>query len=445
MAEQATLTALAKDLTQGRTTASALVEQSLAAIADPARQGAVAFTEVFAAEARKAALDVDARRAAGQAMPAFAGVPVAIKDLFDVTGHPTAAGSSVPGPPAEHDAWAVAALRRAGLIPIGHTNMTEFAFSGLGLNPHHGTPLSPWGRAEGRVAGGSTSGGAVAVAEGMAPLALGSDTGGSCRIPAAFCNQVGFKPTQARVSRDGAVPLSTTLDTVGWITADVESCIAADAVLTGEAQPLEPVPLKGLRFAVPEQLAMNDLEPIVRQAFDGAVARLRAAGATVKTASIPALDEIPVMNRLGGFSGYEAYQWHRERIAKLGPTYDPRVLTRIERGGQQTDADYAELKKARASLIQNFNAAAQSFDVLIFPTTPGLPPRLSELERDEDYLRINLLVLRNSTMINMVDGCAISLPIDRAGPPIGLTLAGPGGRDRRILGAARAVEIALRA
>jgi aspartyl-tRNA(Asn)/glutamyl-tRNA(Gln) amidotransferase subunit A len=445
MAEQATLIALAKDLAAGQTTASALVEQSLAAIADPARQGAVAFTEVFAAEARKAALDLDARRAAGQAMPPFAGAPVAIKDLFDVTGHPTAAGAAVAGPPAEHDAWAVAALRRAGLIPIGHTNMTEFAFSGLGLNPHHGTPLSPWGRAEGRVAGGSTSGGAVAVAEGMAPLALGSDTGGSCRIPAAFCNQVGFKPTQGRVSRDGAVPLSTTLDTVGWITRDVEDCIAADAILTGEAQPLEAASLKGLRFAIPEQLVMNDLEPVVRQAFDGAVARLRGAGATVTPVSIPALDEIPVMNRLGGFSGYEAYQWHRERIAKLGPTYDPRVRTRIERGGQQTEANYAELKKARASLIQNFNAAAQGFDVLLFPTAPGLPPRLSELEKDEDYLRINLLVLRNSTMINMVDGCAISLPIDRAGPPIGLTLAGPGGRDRRILSAARAVEALLRA
>lgn len=438
-----TIAAFANDLATGRLTAEQTVTDSLAAIEDPSRQGATAFTRVFAHEARAQAKTIDAARGRSAAPSPMAGIPIAIKALFDVEGHPTTAGAAVAGDPAAGNADAVERLCRAGLIPIGHTNMTEFAFSGLGLNPHHGTPLTPWRRMEARIAGGSTSGGAVAVAEGMVPLALGSDTGGSCRIPAAFCNLTGFKPTQRRIPRGGMVPLSTTLDAVGWIAQTVDDCIATDRLLSGETEAIELPQLDASRFAIPEQIVLNDLDREVRQAFDRLVERLRLAGARVESLPIPEFDEIAVMNRLGGFAAYESFAYHRERLIALGETYDPRVRVRIERGREQTVADYARLRDARTTLVERFRRRADAFDVMLFPTVPILPPRLSDLANDEDYARINLLVLRNSSIVNMVDGCAISLPVDRAGPPVGVTLAAPAGQDHRVMGLARAVEALL--
>jgi aspartyl-tRNA(Asn)/glutamyl-tRNA(Gln) amidotransferase subunit A len=435
-----TVNAIADALEARQITALEVVESSLAAAGDPARQGPVSFIEVFADEARAQARAIDAARARGAAVPRYAGVPVGIKALFDVRGHRTTSGAIIPEPIAAKDADAVAVLRHAAFVPIGHNNMTEFAYSGLGMNPHFGNPLSPWRKTEGRVAGGSTSGGAAAVAEGTVPLALGSDTGGSCRIPAAFCNLTGFKPTQSRISRAGMIPLSTTLDTVGWIARTVDCCIAANAILSGDSAPIGAANIRSLRIAVPMEVALADLAPEVERSFTNVVERLRAEGNVASRISIPALNDIAVMNRLGGFSAYESYAWHRSRLAAYRDRYDPRVRTRIERGREQTPADYAELQASRAALVNRFQRAAESFDVLLFPTVPILPPRLSDLATDEEYFRFNSLALRSPALVNMVDGCAISIPVDPAGPPIGVTIAGPAGRDRVVLAAARALE-----
>src|SRR5215475_13636689 len=213
-----------------------LVEQCLARIADQSGEGGRVFLKVHAADALAAADFYDRVRARGAAPSLFAGIPVSIKDLFDVAGDATTAGSIAlkNGKAATRDAPAVARLRAAGLIPIGRTNMTEFAFSGLGINPHYGTPANAYDRPAGRIPGGSSSGAAVSITDGMAFGALGTDTGGSCRIPAALCGIAGFKPTQKRVPIDGAFPLSHTLDSIGPLAAKVADCAVFDAVLAGE-------------------------------------------------------------------------------------------------------------------------------------------------------------------------------------------------------------------
>src|SRR5436305_7181670 len=202
---------------------------------------------------------MDGLRRVKAAPSRYAGIPVSIKDLFDIKGQVTRAGSRAldDSPPAEADAPVVARLRRAGFVVIGRTNMTEFAYSGIGINPHFGTPKGIWQRGAGHVPGGSSSGGAVSVADGMAHAALGTDTGGSCRIPAAWNGIVGFKPTQRRVPLDGAVPLSTTLDSIGPIARTVKCCAVLDAVLADDPlAALQPRPIKRMRLAVPTTVAL---------------------------------------------------------------------------------------------------------------------------------------------------------------------------------------------
>ncbi|MDE8651535.1 amidase [Novosphingobium sp. H3SJ31-1] len=442
-----TLAVLAADLARGAITSRALVEACLAAIADPEGEGARAFLAVDAEGARAAADRIDGLRRAGEAVPPHAGIPLSIKDLFDVAGQVTRAGSIVLAdrPPAAHDAPAVARLRTAGFIPIGRTNMTEFAFSGLGLNPHYGTPRNAWHRDEARIAGGSSSGAAISVAQGMAHAGLGTDTGGSCRIPAAFNRLAGFKPTAGRVPREGAVPLSVTLDSVGPIARSVACCAALDACLAGEAPgvPLD-ADLAALRLLVPTGFLVEDMEPAIAEGFSGALARLRDAGAAIVPAPLPMLDRIAAINAGGGFPAAEAYAWHRDLIESRAASYDPRVLMRICRGAEQSDHDIAALHAARAGLVREATAALAGFDAVLFPTVPIAPPRIADLADDAAYSRINLLVLRNSTAINMIDGCAISIPIgDPAGPPVGLTIAGAGHADRRVLDCAAAIEARL--
>lgn len=453
-----TLASLARDLAEGATTSRKLVEDCLARIQDPTGEGARTFVSVAAEQALKAADAMDLLRQAGAAPSPFAGIPLAIKDLFDVRGEVTTAGSKILAtqPPAQSDAVAVARLRAAGFIFIGRSNMTEFAYSGLGMNPHYGTPRSPYERAagepeQGRVSGGSTSGGAVAVADGMAHGALGTDTGGSCRIPAAFCGIVGYKPTARRVPAQGVLPLSTTLDSIGPLARTVQCCATLDAILADETPvELKPQAVAGLRLGVLGTIALDNLAPEVARQFEATVTALEHAGANVSRIDIPALRDIATMNAKGGFSAAESYAWHREWIEKQGQGYDPRVLVRMSRGQEQSAADYINLLPQRRAIIAAFEEAVAGLDAIIFPTAAILPPRIADLgtdmmaDGDKAYTSANLLALRNATLINTVDGCAISLPIGPAGgPPVGLTIAGPAGCDHHILAVAAGIEAQL--
>ncbi|MGU3495648.1 amidase [Xanthobacteraceae bacterium A53D] len=444
-----TLASLADDLAAGRTTSRALVEACLARIDDPAGEGKRAFVSVAREAALAAADGQDALRRAGAAPSPYAGIPVAVKDLFDIAGEVTTAGSKVlaDSAPATADAPTVARLRAAGFVVIGRSNMTEFAYSGLGLNPHYGTPKSPWQRAAGHVPGGSTSGGAVAVADGMAHAALGTDTGGSCRIPAAFCGITGYKPTASRVPQGGAVPLSQSLDSVGPLARSVACCAALDAILAGEAvTPLVPADVAGLRLLVPTTMALDDLDPVVKAAFEAAIKALEAKGARVTVAAFPEFAEIATINAKGGFTAAESYAWHRKLLAEKEAGYDPRVSVRIKRGREQEAADYLDAVAARRSLIARASARLAAFDALVLPTTPCLPPAIAPLEADDAaFATANLRALRNPTLINMIDGCAISLPIEAEGDaPVGLMLAAAGGQDARLFAIAAGVEAALK-
>ncbi|MDJ0388759.1 amidase [Roseomonas sp. E05] len=444
-----TLDSLAADLAAGRTTSRALVEECLARIADPAGEGGRVFLQVDAGAARAAADGMDRLRAARAAPSPYAGIPVSVKDLFDIAGQVTRAGSRALDdmPPAASDAAAVARLRQAGFVVIGRSNMTEFAYSGLGINLHYGTPRNPWRRDEARVPGGSSSGAAVSVTDGMAHGALGTDTGGSCRIPAAFTGLTGFKPTARRVPLEGSVPLSGTLDSIGPIARSTRCCAVLDAVLAGEPlRPLAIMPLDGLRLLVPETVALDGLEDAVATAFEAALARLSRAGARITRAPVPEFAEVAPMNALGGYTAAESYHWHRALLERRGAEYDPRVSSRIRRGAGMAAADYLDLQRARQDFIRRVTARISAFDAVAMPTAPILPPRIADLADEAAYTAANLAALRNPTLINMMDGCAISLPAARPPEaPVGLMLAGLAGQDRRLLALAASAEAVLAA
>jgi aspartyl-tRNA(Asn)/glutamyl-tRNA(Gln) amidotransferase subunit A len=421
-----------------------LIEEALARINDKSGEGARTFLRVHAEQALAAADFYDRLRAGGAAPSRFAGIPVSLKDLFDIAGDVTTAGSRVlrDAPPARRDAPAVARLRAAGFIPIGRTNMTEFAFSGIGINPHYGTPSSPYDRGSCRIPGGSSSGAAVSVSDAMALGAIGTDTGGSCRIPAAFCGLVGFKPTASRVPTQGAFPLSTSLDSVGPLAATVACCATLDAVLAGEpVEDLAPFPLEALRVAVPQTMVLDSVEPAVAHAFERALMRLRDKGARIVDVALRELDELRAINAKGGIVTAEAYALHRPLIARGEKLYDPRVVTRILRGREQDAADYIDLVNARADFIRRVSAIAAPYDALAMPTVPMPAPRMVDLEPDDAYRRINMLVLRNPSIANFLDACSISIPCHHGGEaPAGLMIFGKHGSDRRLLSIAAAIE-----
>ena len=435
---------LLRQLAAGETTARELVESCLAQIADPHGEGSRAFLQVHADRARAEADAVDQRRRKGASLPPLAGIPLSIKDLFDVQGDVTSAGSVVLKglPAAASDAPAVERLRAAGCVVIGRTNMTEFAFSGLGLNPHYGTPLNPFDRATKRIPGGSSSGAAVAITDGMAAASLGTDTGGSCRIPAALTGIVGFKPTAWRVPREGAIPLSTTLDSVGPLARTVEGCALLDAVLAGTLPQAEPeAALQGLRLWVPTTLVLDDLDAHVAATFERSLAALAGAGVSITHAALPALWKLPALNSRGGIAAAEAYAWHRELLERRGSEYDLRVASRILKGREHSSADYALLLRERTEMTQQVALLTAAFDAVALPTVPIVAPRIAELENDERYVALNALVLRNAAIANYFDRCAISVPIHRdAEAPVGLMLMGEHGADRKLLGIAAAVE-----
>ena len=444
-----TIAALAGELAARRITSQALVEDALTRIAAPSGEGARVFLRTHREVALAEAKASDALRAHGIVPSPLAGIPVSVKDLFDVAGDITRAGSRAlaDAAPAKADAAAVRRLRQAGAIIIGRTNMVEFAFSGLGLNPHYGTPKNPWDRATGRIPGGSSSGAAVSVADGMAAMGLGSDTGGSVRIPAALCGLTGFKPTARRVPKEGTFPLSTTLDSVGPIARSVDCCALVDSILAGEAPQVPPaLPLQGLRLGVVQDYVLDGLDKAVADAFARALARLSKAGASVSDMRFESLRRLPQINRNGGLVVAEAYAVHRELLQRRKAEYDPRVASRTLRGADIRAAEYIEVLAERAALIAESARLAAPYDALLMPTVALVAPAIAPLESDDQlYGRTNLAVLRNTAVVNFLDGCALSIPCHEPGAaPVGLMLVGQSGEDRRLLALGLALESALR-
>jgi aspartyl-tRNA(Asn)/glutamyl-tRNA(Gln) amidotransferase subunit A len=441
-----TVEALAADLAAGRTSSRALVDEALARIADPAGEGARAFMQVNAEKARAEADHADRLRKSGVVRSAVDGIPVSVKDLFDVGGEVTRAGSKVlaGSPAAQADAVAVARLRAAGAVIVGRTNMVEFAFGAVGTNPHYGAPKNPWDRKTGRVPGGSSSGAAVAVADGMCVMGLGSDTRGSIRQPAALCGVAGFKPTQRRVSREGAFPLSYTLDSIGPLAGTIGCCAAYDAVLAGDEGAPAALPAKGLRLLLPRSSALEDLDAEVGKAFEAAVAALGRAGAVIEERKVPAFDRQSEYFKSGGFAAAEAYSIHRRWADRFGE-YDPRVAKRVTWGKDIGGWELVELALMRKACVEEVGRIVAPFDAFLMPTTPCVAPSIAEASASDDaYFKWNSRILRNTGLANFLDGCAATVPCHAPGTaPVGLMVGGVAMADRHVLGVARAIEAVL--
>jgi amidase/aspartyl-tRNA(Asn)/glutamyl-tRNA(Gln) amidotransferase subunit A len=432
----------------GTSSAQQALRESLACADDPANRHT--FIRRFDGLAEATARSVDALHAAGAPLPMLGGLAVSIKDLFDVAGQPTTGGSRSMSDalPAECDADVVARLRRAGAALIGHTNLSEFAYSGVGINPHHGTPANPATAAQDavvRIPGGSSSGAAVSVATGAAWAALGSDTGGSIRIPAALQGLVGFKNTQALTPNEGCIPLSTTLDTSCAITRSVRDAVLLHEVLADRRVALANRPLQGLRFAVPQGVMLETLDPTVAAAFGRALRALSEAGARIEELNLAPLAGISRLQAGGGFGAAESWAWHRQRLAERERDYDPRVATRIRRGEAMSAADYIDLHRARRAWIAEVEAAIEGFDALLSPTVPMVAPALQPLlEDDARFFAVNALLLRNPSIVNHLDGCALSLPCHVPGElPVGLMVWHGTRRDDAVLGIGLAIEAEL--
>ncbi|MEQ1865119.1 MAG: amidase [Micropepsaceae bacterium] len=437
-----TIAALAADLAAGKTTSRALVEAALAAIA---RDGS-AFTHVSAARARTDADACDRLRAQGVAASTLAGIPISVKDLFDVAGEPTPAGSAIlrEAPASARDAPVIARLRKAGALIVGRTHMSEFAFTGLGANPHFPVCSNPHDAS--RVPGGSSSGAAVSVARGQAAMGLGTDTGGSVRIPAAFCGLAGFKPTQRRVSREGVFPLSESLDSVGPIANSVACCRASDAILSDA--PIEahaPLGLNGLRFAVPMDFVLDGVDSVVGAAFERALSALSASGAVIERVRFPEFARVPEITARGTIANAESFAFHtRMGLLNQRERYDPNVLARIEIGARMTAGDYIDLLHARAALMWDTDRRSAGYDALLMPAVACVAPRFVDVVEPAAFARANGLALRNASLINFLDRCALSVPMSRAGElPSGLMIVGETMGDARLLAVGEAVEAVL--
>ena len=420
------------------------LEQALTRIADPNGEGARACLTVYQDQARAAADAADARARLGISLGPLDGIIVSIKDLFDIAGEPTRAGSRIlaeEAKPAAADAAIVRRLRAGGAVIVAKTNMTEFAFSGVGANPHFGTPGNPRDRA--RVPGGSSAGAPVAVADGMCEISIGTDTGGSVRIPAALCGLIGFKPSRQRVPTDGAFPLSYTLDSIGPIARSVAECAKADAVMAGEElsfAPLDVAALQGLRLGVAEGLPLDRLDDTVASAFGAAIKRLDGAGVRVSRETMPLFDDMNAVNAKGGISPPEACAIHRDWMSRRPNDIDPNVQVRIARGCAVSAADYIDMMRARARLVGLMDARLIGLDALIMPTTSIVAPTIAEVADEKVFAARNAALLRNTAIINFFDLCAISLPLPVAPAlPVGLMVVVRNGQDRRLLDMAAAL------
>lgn len=434
-------------LQQKQSTSQAQTQQMLTAMAGNLSEKNKVFTHCYDQWAKDLAQLSDQVRLTGLSRSDIEGMVISVKDLFDVAGEPTTAGSVVlkSAEPAKQHAKVVQKLLDAGGVIIGKTNMTEFAYSGLGINPHYGTPVNPVFADEARIPGGSSSGAAVSVARGWSHAAVGSDTGGSIRIPAALCGLTGFKPTASRISREGVLPLSEALDSIGVIAHDVASCVMVDSVIADS--PLTTLHQRDLRFAhfaVPKTVVLDDLDEQVKSAFEAAIAALRAAGTTVDYIDIPPFAELAKINAKGGFNAAEAWTWHAELLAQKENEYDPRVSSRIHRGEGMLASDFIHLLNDRKNWQCSVEKIISGYDALLIPTVPMIAPRIEELAEDDAYFAANGKILRNPTFINFLDGCAISVPCQAAGtPPVGLMIAGGHLKDQAIAEWSFAIESCL--
>jgi Asp-tRNA(Asn)/Glu-tRNA(Gln) amidotransferase A subunit family amidase len=426
-------------LLDGQTHPLAEIEQAIARAGSPACRHAFVQTDFDGARSQAVAADP-------QRQP-LAGLAVSVKDLFDVTGQVSRAGSVVldDAPPAEQDAVAVARLRAAGAALIGRSNMTEFAYSGVGVNPHYDTPANAAASDVPRVPGGSSSGAAVSVATGAAFVGLGSDTGGSIRIPAALQGLVGFKSTARLVPLAGTVPLSTTLDTACAMTRSVRDAITVHEILAARRVTRSHAPLSAYRLAVVPQLMLDGLDATVARAFERTLQALRTAGARIEELALPQLSELAGLQANGGLSAAESYAWHRRLLADHAAQYDPRVLTRIQRGAAISAADYLDLLQARRGWMARVEQAMLGFDAVLSPTVPVVAPPLAEVlpgpEHDEAFFRLNALLLRNPSVVNLLDGCAITLPCHAPDElPVGLMVWQGAMRDDVVLNIAQQME-----
>jgi aspartyl-tRNA(Asn)/glutamyl-tRNA(Gln) amidotransferase subunit A len=420
------------------------LDAALSRIDDAKGEGARACLTVYRDSARAEAEAADARVRAGHSLGPLDGSIVSIKDLFDVAGEVTRAGSKLladEGKPAAQDAPVVRRLRAGGAVIVAKTNMTEFAFSGVGMNPHYGTPGNPADRA--RIPGGSSSGAAVAVGEGMSEIGIGSDTGGSTRIPGALCGLVGFKPSRQRIPTEGAFPLSPSIDSIGPIARSVADAAKADAVMAADDYaPVEPAPLSGLRVGIAQGMPLENLDDTVGKRFPQAIDALEKAGVRLSNEKLlPLIEGMIEVNKRGGILPAEAYAVHRDRLDRRGQDIDPNVRVRLERARSIGAADLIEMVNRRRALIAAMDARLADLDVLAMPTTPIVAPTIAEMTAPDVFARKNAMLLRNTTLANFFDLCAISLPLPRAGGlPTGLMLFARNGHDRRLFRIASAME-----
>lgn len=426
-----------KLLSRGEVSSRELIEVCLTKARS--EEGDLSFIELDANGALSAASKMDRMRKVGCEPSAFGGIPISVKDAFDIQGQVTRAGSKILSErPALADATAIRRLRNAGFVIVGRTNMTEFAYSGLGLNPHYGTPSNPWDRSNKRIPGGSSSGAAVSVTDGFAYGAIGTDTGGSCRIPAALCGLVGYKPTQASVSRQGVTPLSYSLDSVGSLARTPRCVEILHYIMSGLEVPKQDsaVKLEGLRLLAPTNLVRDGMDEKVTKDFTSIVKFLKLNAVRVDERPIEALNRLPDINSKGGFAAAESLHWHRELVGRFESGYDPRVLKRIIRGREQSAVDFIELGHERKRVIADVAETAAQYDAIVMPTVPIVAPRLGEVcSSDERYDELNMLLLRNPSIINFLDGCSASIPMHSDGtPPTGFMISSLAAKDARVLG-----------
>ena len=435
-------------LWSGKTTSRELTEQALARIKAPDGEGARTFLAVHETAALATADASDRLRAEGIVPSPLAGIPVSLKDLFDEQGQQTRAGSRAhdDAPPATRDSVVTARLRAGGAVLVGRTNLTEFAYSGLGLNGHFDTPRNPWDRETGRIPGGSSSGAAVSVTDGMAAVGIGTDTGGSVRIPSALCGITGFKTTTGRIPLDGVYPLSATLDSIGPLAPTVTCCIVTDAIMN-DKPPVIPkaLPIENLRFGVPQDYVLDDLDDHVAATFEATLDTLSRAGARIVEVPSPMYAEIPGAMPNGGILGAEAYAHHRTQMDAKKDLYDPRVWIRIKRGENLSAADLIDCRRIRAEIQARASEMALPFDALLMPPCAAVAAPVDLLDNDEEaYARTNVLMLRNTTVGNFLDSCALSIPCHPAGTgPVGLMVMAATGHDDWLVRIGLAVERAL--
>lgn len=444
-----TIASVTKALEEGEVSAVDLVSAAFSAIEKEEGEGERSFIRTFKNSAITQAAASDALRKMKVPQGPLAGVPISIKDLLDIEGEPTTAGSPVmaaTAKPAGADATLIARLRAAGAIFLGHTNMTEFAYSGLGINPHYGTPRNAWEQHIGHVPGGSSSGGAVSVAQNMAVAAIGSDTGGSVRIPAAFNRLYGFKPTLDRLPMDGVFPLSSSMDTIGPLARSIRCCRLLDQVMAGlPVTQGQLSSMAGLRFGILETIALDGLDVEVAGSFVRALETISKAGARLERIKVDAIQRSNDIAALGTLVGPEAYHLHKNIVSNHAEEMDPRVQTRIVNAANIPASDYIEMLKLRQDMIERTEAAISNYDAVLMPTVAVVPPEIKPLLSSDDlYFQTNAKVLRNTSLGNLLGAPAATLPVGpKDAPPVGLMVMGIRGQDERVLNVAESIDTCL--